>query len=532
MILFAISWKISANKKIWTLIAHLKKNQPKNACVMGPLSKLWMLVEEAHRSKEKQIPIDLDNIRAYIEQAVLLLDQTSNYMTYFRRYNILAALDCPGQQSNKMLFGKKFSKNLVASTKSKKQAIEIFAEKGKKKQKPFQNGPSEEPNRSSEGQHSKFFLDKIYGKLRRKIFNGNYCPAARRSNGFRGKTKNKGNLLQLNVSSFNSNRRSEECSCLGKKLVLCKKSSKLATSRKVWTFFGSVRDTYKGFRNFRNCKGFQDTFSKKSNTGESSPDATHGSGASRSNASGDRENVEEGNHTVNRASDWGVFKQYCLGWEKRWRKLTCGELFRISILKWQVCFASPNYCKREITCESWIWKMLIFQFHCISHQGIIFGFMVRESLWVPLLIFQLGTSSQNLHKIAKKNSVCPEQNKYSDSNIFGWYAYHGSNNARNSHVQRHCNLPPVTFRLCFKPRDVHFESSSGNRVPWGDKKFFEDVSVVTTRESVKNSESVSGCSCQRSGDSSQTNKIVSLLASTIQAVLPAQVNFDIFSNSK
>ena len=102
-----------------------------------------------------------------------------------------------------------------------------------------------------------------------------------------------------------------------KKLVLCEKSSKLATNRKVKTFFGSMRDNYKGSRNFRNCKGIQDIFSKKSNTGESSSDSTHGSGTSRSDTSGDREHVEEGSHTTNRASVWGVLKQYFLVWEKR-----------------------------------------------------------------------------------------------------------------------------------------------------------------------------------------------------------------------
>ena len=95
------------------------------------VSKLWKLVEEARRSNEKQIPIGLDNIRAYIEKAVLLLDRTSNYNIYFRRYNILAAFTCPAQQSKEMLkeeadllgqldrnlFGKKFSERLVASTK-------------------------------------------------------------------------------------------------------------------------------------------------------------------------------------------------------------------------------------------------------------------------------------------------------------------------------------------------------------------------------------------------------------------------------
>ena len=90
-----------------------------------------MLVEEASRSKKKQLPIDLDNIRAYIEKTVLLLGQTSNYITYFRRYNILAVLNCPKQQfketlreeedfllrHDRNLFGKKFSEHLMASAK-------------------------------------------------------------------------------------------------------------------------------------------------------------------------------------------------------------------------------------------------------------------------------------------------------------------------------------------------------------------------------------------------------------------------------
>ena len=238
------------------------------------------------------------------------MGQTSNYITYFRTCNILAALNCPAQQSKEMwreeadllqrhdrnLFGKKFTEHLVASAISKKKAIEIFAEKDKK-QKPFRNGPSEAPRRSSGGQHSKFFIDKRYGKSRQKIFDSNYHPAAGRSSGFQGKNEHKGNLQHV-VSSYNSNRRSEECSSMGKKLVLCKKSSKLATSRKVKIFFGSMGDTYKGSRNFRNCKGVQYTFSKKSNTRESPLSATHGSGTSRSNTSGDREHVEEGSHTT------------------------------------------------------------------------------------------------------------------------------------------------------------------------------------------------------------------------------------------
>ena len=120
-------------------------------------------------------------------------------------------------------------------------------------------------------------------EMRQKIFDGNYRPATGRKSGFLGKNKHK-------------------------------------------RFFGSMGNTYKGSRNFRNCKGVQDSFFKKSSTRESSPDATHGSGKGTSNTNGDREHVEKGSRTANRASGSGVFKQYFLGWEKRWRKSICGEL--------------------------------------------------------------------------------------------------------------------------------------------------------------------------------------------------------------
>ena len=49
--------------------------------------------------------------------------------------------------------------------------------------------------------------------------------------------------------------------------------------------------------------------------------------------------------------------------------------------------------------------MLFFQFHCISHQGTIFGFHVQGIFKVPLLLVRLETRSRNLHKIDKNTTV-------------------------------------------------------------------------------------------------------------------------------
>ena len=110
--------------------------------------------------------------------------------------------------------------------------------------------------------------------------------------------------------------------------------------------------------------------------------------------------------------------------------------------------------------------------------------MVRESLRVPLLMFRLVTSSNNLHKTADNTNVYTEEDECLDSNVFGRHAYDRLNDRRNSTI----------FGFCFKTGEVHFESSSGNRVPSGINKF---LSAFTKRESAKNSQSMSGYLCQK-----------------------------------
>ena len=183
-----------------------------------------------------------------------------------------------------------------------------------------------------------------------------------------------------------------------------------------------MENTYKGSRNFRNCKGVQDTFSKKSNTGESSADVTHGLRTNRSNTSGEGEHVEEGSHTTNRASGWGVFKQYFLGWEKRWGKSTCCELKILKPVHSISAFQNGRFAlPPEITARGRLHvqagyeRSLFFSSTASVIKELCLVFNVRESLRIPLLMFRLGTSSQNLHKIAENISVCIEEDKYSDS---------------------------------------------------------------------------------------------------------------------
>ena len=70
---------------------------------MGPLSKLWLLAQNTHSSQEEEVPEELNKVKEYVEQSILLLGQETNSITYHRRHNILSELNCAPQQPKEML---------------------------------------------------------------------------------------------------------------------------------------------------------------------------------------------------------------------------------------------------------------------------------------------------------------------------------------------------------------------------------------------------------------------------------------------
>ena len=82
--------------------ATFERIQCKNINVMGPLPKLWVLVQNALSSQEEEVPVEINKVKEYVEQSILLLGQTTNSMTYYRRHNILSPLNCTPQQTKEM----------------------------------------------------------------------------------------------------------------------------------------------------------------------------------------------------------------------------------------------------------------------------------------------------------------------------------------------------------------------------------------------------------------------------------------------
>ena len=71
----------------------LRKIQKRTISVMGPLSKVWLKLENAKKSDAP--PLSLDEILRLLEQTIGLLGQTSNSISYHRRYNILSSVCSP-----------------------------------------------------------------------------------------------------------------------------------------------------------------------------------------------------------------------------------------------------------------------------------------------------------------------------------------------------------------------------------------------------------------------------------------------------
>ena len=112
----------------------LKKLQRKIFDAMGPLPKLWNILERAKGAEEDAVQISTNDLLHYVKQTVLLLGQSSNAITYHRRMNVLGSvINCQYQvksmlkekasllqKHDEYLFGKKFRNHIADTIKSKK----------------------------------------------------------------------------------------------------------------------------------------------------------------------------------------------------------------------------------------------------------------------------------------------------------------------------------------------------------------------------------------------------------------------------
>ena len=66
-------------------MVHLKKIQDKATDIVGPLSKLWVMIENANSEKNSNVPVvQMNTVLELLEKTVVLIGQCGHTITYER----------------------------------------------------------------------------------------------------------------------------------------------------------------------------------------------------------------------------------------------------------------------------------------------------------------------------------------------------------------------------------------------------------------------------------------------------------------
>ena len=87
-----------------------------------------------------------------------------------------------------------------------------------------------------------------------------------------------------------------------------------------------MKNTDKGFGNFRTCGGIQNTFQQESSRAKNSRNTSHESRSKTPGTSGNRQNVGEGSHMPNQSFKRGIFEQCVPSREEGQGKPSCNQL--------------------------------------------------------------------------------------------------------------------------------------------------------------------------------------------------------------
>ena len=92
--------------------SNFVKLQQKLLDVMGPLSKVWTIVEKASIFSFEQVEVSLPEILTNLNQNVMLLGQAFNKISYLRRFGALKQITGDPRNTKQLLKEKKKKRNI------------------------------------------------------------------------------------------------------------------------------------------------------------------------------------------------------------------------------------------------------------------------------------------------------------------------------------------------------------------------------------------------------------------------------------
>ena len=139
--------------------------------------------------------------------------------------------------------------------------------------------------------------------------------------------------------------------------------------------------------------------------------------------------------------------------------------------------------------------------------------------------FGLGPVPRIFYKITQNSSFIVALPEHTNYNLLGRHVVDRPYNRRNVNGQRHSNLPSPTTTAYTEFKEISVDAYTENRVPRG----IVDSLIMTLSLPEKKVSKVQK-QCQELLQKTQVSileltKLICLLSSTIQSVLPAQINF-------
>ena len=466
--------------------SNLERIQQKTFHVFGPLSKVWMTIEEANDAESTKVEIPLEDLTTSLEQSVMLLGQAINSMTYQRRCNALSAVMSDTRKikstvkeqaalfaSNKddNLFGKPFRKHVRDTFKAKKESSEVYKSTDGKRQ-PFRKGPS--LHRGFGGRTAVF--SKSTGSQQQPGLSQNFRQDGQQR-GFRGKKKHENRTSPQHANRYTSDycsNRTKKCSPNNKRALSYSNNKRSTPCRKTAIFCKQLADSHKKSRYPRTGIRIKTFVYRGTNSKQTPTSSRNEYGAVCSHRQGNRRHVEERCHSKSQVSERPVFKQSFPCREERGGKQTSYKFKESECLLTLPTFqngGSPspegNAPGERLYVQGGFERCIFLHSTPSDSKKICSVPMEGQHLPISLPLFWPWSSSEAVYQTTK-NTNCPDASfKCSHNNIFRRYAVDVPVSGENASSKRHFALSPAAFGLCDKSDQITVDPSAENRI-FGD----------------------------------------------------------------
>ena len=445
----------------------LKTIQDKSMQIFGPLSKMWMAMETAVKSKKAKVDVDLDHLLELTQQTLILSGQTFNCLSYQRRLLTLQPILKDSKAKNALkekassltdesyLFGSKFEEGLTKSLKSKKKCGELLKESrsydDRGYRQPFQRRPPSYQQKRTDG--------------------GRYTYV--RNQG-RGQYQNQGKQttsFSKNYSRIDTDEKSASAPG-NSKLIFRNRDSKSSFGRKTPIFFSKLEASNTGSANPGHCPRLQNTLYRGSSMSKQAAKSDC-DGSNTVTISGPRSpgNAKERGCTKSAPCTRPVFKSVISSGQKGWREEACDKsqslelAHPISTLQdGRTPSLKGSLAREGLSMQDRPEGCLFLCSNKCSVTEVSEVSVERKFIRIPVSLFWTGASTSYFHEIIKNSDSHFEANKHQSNYFSRRHAVHGTHRGRIGPSQGHNYIPIATPRLCDKPEEIRINTSSSDRI--------------------------------------------------------------------